>query len=698
MYAWIKNCRGQRVALSALSLVAVTGFSANAAEPPAEPVGADALMELSLEELMGLEVTTFSRRPQLLSDTPAATFVISSYDIEHSGARTLPDVLRMAPGLQVAQVDSSTWAVTARGSNGVFANKLLVLQDGRSIYSPLYSGVYWDMRDVDLDSIERIEVIRGPGATMWGSNAVNGVINIITKNSADTQGVSLDAVAGTERLEGVASYSGEAGATSYRAYGKWFDRDGYIGSADGSAPDDWDMLRAGLRVDWEANASNTITFNGDVFSGSIGENTLETDIVPPYNNVVAKDRDVSGGFAMVSWDYSHSDTSQFQLRTYYDRTKIENIAPEEVRDTFDVEIQQLYSGWANNNIIWGLGYRGSKDETTGSFVISLLPDSRTQHIYSGFVQDEISLSDDLALVVGVKVEKNSFSTNSLEWEPNVRMRWNFTDTQMVWASVARAVRTPSRVEQNGTINGAVLPPGVPLPGPPPVTIYPVPTVFTIEGNPDLETEEVIAYEMGWRGNPADQLNLDVSLFYNQYDGLRVTSAPQAPVCQPGDIPVFIDPTCPNTAGYVSLPVMMLNGDDVDTWGAEFNASYKATESWWLQGAYSYLKVDGANNTAVSSVGQDSPEHQVSARSLWNMTDDLQLDLWLRYVDELEAQEIPSYVTMDARFNWIVSTNLQVALVGRNLLEDGHTEFREEFGASVAVDIPREAYLELKWNY
>ena len=301
------NSRGRR---SKLMTAVVSGLfvllSSGAAVAQDET---EELMDLSLEELLGLEVTTFSRTPQLLSTTPAAMFVITQNDIKRSGARTVPDVLRMVPGVQVAQVDSSTWAVTARGSNGVFANKLLVLQDGRSIYNPLYSGVYWDMNDTDLNSIDRIEVIRGPGATMWGSNAVNGVINIITKKTDPEMGTSADLVAGTERMEGTLAASGQVGDAGVRLYGKYFDREGF----QDSGADDWDMLRGGARIDWSYDDSSSLMLIGEYFKGDIGESTNTPTLAPPYLIPVDEMRDVTGGFALLAWDKKLSDTSGFRL-------------------------------------------------------------------------------------------------------------------------------------------------------------------------------------------------------------------------------------------------------------------------------------------------------------------------------------------------------------------------------------------------
>jgi len=673
----------------------ISGFAEEAGT--GEP---DDLMDLSLVELLSLEVTTFSRQSQLLSDTPAAMFVISQTDITRSGARTIPDLLRMVPGLEVAQADSSTWAVTSRGSNGVFANKLLVLQDGRSIYSPLYSGVYWDMNDTDLNSIDRIEVIRGPGATMWGSNAVNGVINIITKKAEDTQGGQLDVVAGTERTEGTLRAGGEVGGATVRAFGKYFKRDGYVEDPiNGGNPDDWDMLRGGLRADWGYSDDSVLTFSGEVFEGKIGESVVTPLSAPPYVTIGQEERDVSGGFGLLAWDRKISDTSSIKLQTYYDHTDIENIAPNETRDTFDIDMQHLFALGGRNTIVWGLGARVSKDKTEGDFTISLDPTERTQRIYSAFIQDDIALVEDrLSMIIGTKIEKNNFSVNDLEWEPNVRLSWNVTDSHLLWSSVARAVRIPSRIEQNGIINGGFLPPNAG------VNIYDLPLLATIRGNPELDTEDVTAYELGYRGQLSDSVQTDVSLFFNQYENLRTLEPDLFGItCQPGGTPPappFPPPpsSCPPTDFFVQLPINMVNGDDVETYGAEFNISWSATDALYLQGGYTYLHVDDVGANPFASAGTDNPEHQFSARSLWNVSASTKADLWLRYVGKLEGQGIPSYLTLDAKLSWMPLDSLELSLVGRNLLEEEHAEFLEEYGASIPTEIPREVFVQLDLHF
>ena len=649
---------------------------------------ADELADLSLEELMQIEITTFSRKPMALSATPAAVFVVSKDDIARSGARSIPDMLRMVPGVQVAQADASSWAVTARGSNGLFANKLLVLMDGRTLYTPLYSGVNWDLNDTDISAIDRIEVIRGPGATMWGSNAVNGVINIITRKASAADAGAVDLVAGTKRDEGQVAYSGALAGAEFRSYLKYFDRDGFAG--DGN--DDWDMVRGGVRIDWSDSGSNALSFSADLYSGHIGESTTTTYLAPPYNAFINERRSVDGGFASMIWNRAVSESSNFQLRMSYDKTRQRNVEPNETRETFDIDAQLRFALGERHDIVWGASYRGSHDDTAESFTISFDPDSRTQRLFGAFIQDEIKLiGDELFLTVGTKLEDNSFSNNDLEWEPNVRLSWLATESQTLWASVARAVRVPSRVEQDSHINGAVLPPGSPG------NTFGVPMVLTVMGDPDLDSEDVIAYELGYRSQLSAHTRLDLAVFYNHYENIRTTVA-GAPVCQPGAIAVPGIPPCFLTAQYVSLPVQMANGSDIDSHGVELSLWHMVSDNWWLQGAYTYLNVDDDPGATSGSLGQDYPDQQFSLRSSTNLGATTEFDLWLRYVDKLPAQDIDSYTTLDARASWLPVPALRVSLVGRNLLEARHAEFRPEFGDSLAVEIEREAYVELRWLF
>lgn len=678
---------------AAFLLLVSLPFSASS-YPQAE-AETEELMGLSLEELLQVTVTTVARKPQSLSDTPAAIFVVSQDDIQRSGARTIPDVLRMVPGLQVQQVDASSWAVTSRGSNGIFANKLLVLMDGRTVYSPMFSGVRWDTQDTDLASIDRIEVIRGPGAAMWGSNAVNGVINIITKDTRETEGFQADAAVGDlTSLQTTARFGGAAGDEfHYRVYGKYFDRDGYAPEVNGDSYDDWDMWRIGGRFDWSVTRNDEITLVAEAYDGSVGDNILQNSVTPPYQTISNVSDKPSGEFVLASWNRTLSDTSDFQLKIYFDHAERNQIAPEEELDTVDVDFQHHIAIGSRHDLVWGLGLRHTEDQTTGSETISLAPPERTQRQYSGFIQDEIRLyREKVYLTLGTKVEKNNFSPSNTEWSPNVRLSWLINDTNTAWASVAKAVRTPSRIELDGRILGSVEPPFTGM------NTFPVPFALTINGNPTMDSEEVIAYEIGYRAQPTRSMTLDVAFFFNDYKDIR-TLVSQGVLCQPAGLPIS-NPECFfGPFDYSEMPLLMMNQLDQDTKGMEISTSFGILDWWRIHGAYSYLKIDGSDpNTLSVNAGEDSPEHQLSVRSSMNLTSSTEFDFWMRYVDDLQIQNVDSYVTLDARVNWAISDAWQVSFAGRNLLDSSHLEFREEFGQNQTVEIPREFIAELRWQF
>jgi len=652
------------------------------------------LIGLSLEELLQVTVTTVSRRPQTLSSSPAAIFVVSQTDIQRSGARTLPDILRMVPGIQVAQVDSSTWAVTARGPNGIFANKLLVLMDGRTLYSPMFSGVRWDVQDTDLSSIERIEVIRGPGAVMWGSNAVNGVINIITKDASETPGLRADVAVGSlTRAEATVRWGGSAGsAVDYRVYAKYFDRNGDAPKINGSSYDDWDMGRVGTRIDWEPGENDSFTITAEHYDGSVGENFTANSVTPPYTVNTDVTVKPTGSFLTMNWNRTLSETSDLHLQVYYDHSERGGVAPAEDRDTYDLDFQHHFKLGSRNDIVWGFGIRLSEDRTIGSETFALYPADRTQRLYSGFVQDEIRLhADDLFLTLGTKVEKNSFSQSNAEWSPNVRLSWLMSETSTLWGSVAKAIRTPNRIEQNARILGDVVPPFTGT------NTFPVPFAVTVNGDPEFDSEEVMAYELGYRAQPFEDMTIDITVFLNDYKDLRVIQAGDI-VCQPAGLSIS-NPACFASIAYAELPLSFINQAKQDTKGFELALSFVAQDWWRMYAAYTFLKMGGdTDSTEPNSAGEDSPENQLSLRSNMSLGTSSMLDLWLRYVGELEKQQVDAYVALDARLAWQATDSIRLSLIGRNLLDSSHLEFHEEFGSNQAIEIKREALAELVWQF
>ncbi|MDP6415324.1 MAG: TonB-dependent receptor, partial [Gammaproteobacteria bacterium] len=446
-----------------------------------------------------------------------------------------------------------------------------------------------------------------------------------------------------------------------------------------------------------------LTVTGEYYDGEVGMNVLRNSVMPPYS--ITQDIDIKprGGFANFNWNHTFSETSDLAIRIFYDHRDRGELPPAAERDTYDLDLQHHFRFRSRHDIVWGFGIRNSSDKTVGDETITLTPAKRTQRLYSGFIQDEIRLvGDQIFLTLGTKAEKNNFSAEDhAVWSPSMRLSWLINDTSTLWGSVARAIRTPSRIEQNARILGGVEPPFT-ADNP-----SPAPFATTINGNPAMDNEKVIAYELGYRAQPLESMTVDVALFYNDYSDLRwATTMPI--VCQPAGLPVVPappvpppNPACfaPGAWSFTELPVTFINQAKQDTKGIEVAATYNAAEWWRIHAAYSYLKISGDGpGSQPFSAGEDSPEHQLSLRSNMNIGDKMNLDLWARYIDELKIQHVDSYIGFDARFAWQVLPSLELSLTGRNLLESEHFEFQEEFGANTAVEIDRELIAELLWQF
>lgn len=645
----------------------------------------DDLTELSIEDLMNIEVTTVARKSERLGDAAAAVFVITSEDIQRSGATTIPDLLRMVPGLQVARIDATKWAVTARGFNGRFANKLLVLMDGRSVYSPFYSGVFWDGQDTLLADIDRIEVIRGPGAALWGANAVNGVINIITKPSRESQGMLVTTGTGTEELNiGAARYGGHFGSAGYyRTYVKGFERDSAADGDGNSTYDAWGGVRGGFRIDLAAEGQNDITFQGDYYNYHQENTSARPILVPPYNELVEKRDNQSGGNLILRWQKSLSEESDMGLQIYYDHTLRGNgILANLRKDTLDVDYQYRFPLGRRHEILWGLGYRLDVDETIPGETVRFDPEKHDAHLFSAFLQDEIELlAERLFLTLGSKCEHNDYT--GWEIQPNGRLLWTPAPTQSVWAAFSRAVRTPSRAENDARFIQLNRPPD-------PATSQPL-TQVVLEGSDDYESETLLAYELGYRFKPIDRLSMDLAGFYNEYDNLRTIEFNRTDFSDvPGGGPAYVIYSGDNKMSGTSQ-------------GIELALELTLTDNWRLKGAYTYLTMeldlDDDSSDQISEIQEDeSPQHQVSLRSLLNLGRQLELDLWLRYVDRLKGSDIDDYVTLDARLGYCPAPDLQLELVGRNLVEPSHPEFSPEIIASSPSEVERSVYGKITLSF
>ncbi|HYO16684.1 MAG TPA: TonB-dependent receptor [Thermoanaerobaculia bacterium] len=635
-----------RAAVALLVLLAVLASRAHA-QDEAEIASSD-LKNLSIEELMEIDVTSVSRRSERLVEAAAAITVLTNDEIRRSGATSLPEALRLANGLHVARFDSRTWAISARGFNISTANKMLVLIDGRSVYTPLFSGVFWDVQDVLLDDIERIEIIRGPGATLWGANAVNGVINIITRSARDTQGGLVTLGTGTEdRGLAAARYGGVLGErTSYRGYAKYHYIDALALSRGGSAEDPLRRAQGGFRVDSQISDRDALTFQGDVYEGVIGELTRS-------------DTDVDGGNLLGHWTRQLSGESALELQVYWDRTHRRVPGQfEEDRDTLDLDFQHRLPLGTRHDLVWGLGYRVSRDDIVNAPLITWVPDSDTQELFSAFAQDEISLMGDrLRLTLGSKLEANE--STGLEVQPSVRAAWTPDSRQTLWGAISRAVRTPTRIDEDVRFllpNGSVL----------------------IQGSRDFESEDLLAYELGYRYQPASGLSLDLATFYNVYDDLRTQEPP---------------------ASGAPFPITLGNNLNAETWGIELRSNFRVTPWWRGHAAYAWFRKDfsfdpGSRDPTGGTAEGNDPEHRFLLRSSIDLPRNLELDAWLRYVDSLPQPFIPAYTELDLRFGWRVNDRLDLSLVGQNLLHERHPEFF----TTIPKEVQRGVYGKATWRW
>jgi iron complex outermembrane receptor protein len=655
----------------AAAFVGLTLGRSFAANTNAPAPGKSDLCEMNLEELVHIKVTSVTKTPEDRFGAAAAVFVIDQDELRRSGVTSIPDALRTVPGLDVGQIDSHRWAVSARGFNGELASKLLVLVDGRSVYSPINSGVYWDAQNMVLEDVDRIEVVRGPGGTLWGANAVNGVINIISKRAQETQGLLISGGGGTEeRGFGTIRYGGKLGdGVYYRAYTKYFNHDDSALPGGAAAGDVWEMAQSGFRLDWDASTADRLTLQGDTYRGR--EKQTQTLIVPvPLDAAVtanATDR-VAGGNILGRWAHVFSDDADFQAQLYYDRTERENALPSEDRDTFDFDFQNRFPLCARQSVLWGAGYRLTSDQIKDGYSLMFAPDHRTDQVFNTFVQDEITLvSERLRLTLGSKFECNDYT--GFEVQPNVRLAWTPTVRQTFWGAISRAVRTPSRAEDDVRIT-------IPAPG--------LPVNASILGNESGLAEELMAYELGYRVVPHERVTLDIAAFYNVYDRLRSLS-PTTP------------PATPPASAFAFASANDLKGE---SYGAEIAAQWQATANWRLQAAYTYFHLDlrGPDANTLDFLEGDSPRHQFSLRSSVDLTRTVQFDSTLRYVDALSAFSIGGYVTLDLRLAWQATRNLEFAVVGQNLLDGRHAEFGSSIISTPQAEVERSIYAKVTWRF
>lgn len=645
----------------------LVGGTANAVEPDAD------LTELSLEELMGVEVTTPSKKEGSLFDTPAAVYVVTGEEIRRSGVRSIPDALRIVPGVEVAQINANEWAVTIRGFNNSFANKLLVLVDGRSVYDPFFSGVFWDEVDTLLEDIDRIEVIRGPGGAIWGANAVNGVINIITKEAKDTEGIFLQGGGGNVE-QGFAGlrYGGKAGENLYyRAYGKFYNRDSFKSRNGGDGDDDWKSYRGGIRVDWDNKDSDVVTLIGDIYKINANRSLTISSLFPPFEQTSRVDSNTTGGDVLLRWTHAFSENSNTVFQTYYDIAEGEvGSFTKEKRQTFDVEFLNRFklNFLTDHDVIWGLGYRVVNEDLNGSFVFDPGQENQTDNLYSAFVQDELTLiSEKLFLTIGSKFERNDFS--GFEIQPDARLLWAVNETNRIWAAVSRAVRTPSRTEKDVSfVADAFLNPETGLP-----------TLIVAEGSEDFESEDLLALEVGYRTRPLNSVFIDITGFYNHYKNLESI--------KPGE-PFIVNEPVP----HLVVPLIFNNGLKGDGYGFEIATKWSPVDYFRLHANYSFLELDlekDSDNPEPRFRGDASPNNQIKVQSFINLPYNVELDTSLYWVEKLPALDIPSYTRLDVKLGWEPLEGVEISVVGQNLIEE-HFEFSDSFIGN-ATRIPRSVF-------
>ena len=648
------------------------------------------LKSMSLENLMQITVFSAAKKSEQLSGVAAAMYVINREDIRRSGARTLPDLLRGVPGLTVANVDAHSWAITSRGFNGLFANKLLILMDGRTLYTPLYSGVYWDMQDTLLEDIERIEIIRGPGATIWGANAVNGVINIITRNTEDTDGVFVSAGGGSLDKSLLNARFGKAGEKlSYRIYAKRLDRDNFEShNKSGEHPDSWKNEKTGFRADWAANNDNQLSFQGDLYQG-------KSDQLMTYGSGTnfQSDVDYSGGNIQFQWDKQLSEESAWNIQTYLDRSLRDDGFLDQSRTTWDVSFSHHFKFLEFQEINWGGGYRYTTDRTSGSPVNSWDPASSSDEIYNLFIQDDFSmLNDKLHLLLGSKFEHNDYT--GYEIQPTARLIWTPDARNSFWGAVSRAVRTPSRTDTDLTSQGIMrTATTVPVDTPIGPVLVPAISSVSVYGDSDFKSEELIAYEIGYRSQLHENFSLDIALFYNEYKKLR-TQEPGDPIIDASVMPIEI-----------VVPVNAGNNMSGETFGAELVANWQVDTNLRLTGTYSWLKMQlhhhGDNGDLIGEADENvTPEHQASLRSYIDLPYDLEWDTGLFYSSQSyfnKENKVPAHLRCDMRLGWIPSPAWELSLKVENLFDDQHPEYFDNLGL-VASDYPRNWYAEVKYYF
>ncbi|MBX7144940.1 MAG: TonB-dependent receptor [Oligoflexia bacterium] len=654
--------------LIAALLLTLWQLDAQAQTGPANTATRD-LSELSLESLMDIEVTSVSKQKEAVADVAAAIFVLTGEDIHRSGATSIPEVLRLVPGLHVARIDTNRWAISARGANGLFANSLLVLIDGRSVYTPLFSGVYWDAQDTMLEDIERIEVIRGPGATMWGSNAVNGVINIITKSSKDTTG-SLVSVGGGNDDHVVASFRHGLKLNDeqfIKIYGKVADRGNSQGLGDNSDFDYWRSGQGGFRFD-SSSANSSFKLQGDIYRGRDGISANLPMLDAPYIEHSESTTEYSGGNILGRWTHEFQDDSSLAIQLYYDEADRQDIFLKSRYTTLDSDLQYQFALGSRHNMIVGGGFRSIQEDL----------DSRTAHFQDGeewrdlvnfFAQDEVSLiPETLKLTLGAKIEHNDYTGS--EFQPRVALTYTPEKRHTIWASFAQASRIPSRAEHDINLTLSTFPGESDLP-----------VEVSLMGNSELPAERLTAYDIGYRAQLSDQLSIDTNLFYNDL-------ASNFAYVQ-GE-PYFSSDVLP----HVVSPISFQDIGSAQVYGGGVTANWRPFESWQLQAWYTHWEL----NSFRTSSEDENPHNQFSLKSTLQLSKNIDFYTHLRFVDSIPAYSVDPYTELNVRWAWHIKSDIELSLSGINLLHPKHMEYAPNVVGIVPSEIGRAVFAALRVEF
>ena len=664
--------------LAHLGLVLALGLSiipVGAAQAPSQTD----LSRMDVEDLMNIKVTSVSKREQSLARTAAAVFVIGQEDIRRSGATNIPDLLRMAPGVDVEQIDANAWAISVRGFNSRYSNKVLVLIDGRTVYTPSFSGVFWEHLDMPLENIDRIEVIRGPGATVWGANAVNGVISIFTKSSKDTKGGLVTAGGGSQlNALGVVQYGGAAGkGGAYRAFGKYFNI-GNSAMPDGSpAADHWMRVHGGFRADWDLSSRDSLMVQGDLFANQASQTRRSGFMATPFDRIFNQSLDAAGGDVLARWNHTLAGGSQTSLQAYYDTYRRTDMGLPEVERTFDLDFQHHIAAGDRHDIVWGLGYRVSNSGISPGYAIAFSPPLETDPLYSGFLQDEIRASDSLWLTIGCKLEHNAYT--GLEIGPSVRLAWSPPGSRhTIWAAASKADRQPARVDTDIQTDLLAIP----------ITSDSI-QVLRLSGNPHIKDEELRDYELGYRTEFTKTVSLDVATFLSFYRHLK-TVEPQPIVIVPGS-PVRLE-----------IPLLYDNQAHAVTYGGEVSLRWNATSRWRIGPGYSYLHATirqdpSSQGLATDSLANGFPRNMFQIRSSLNLSRWTEFDQSLYYTARLPGGSIPGHARLDLRLARHFGERAELSLVGQNLLRPRSTEYGDSF-AVIGTQAVRSVYGQIRWRF